>query len=87
MVLTLGHYPKCNFGPPCLVVDDYKNKHNFRPEIGGFAAYVLIKKMMVSAGVSWEGKTNIILLTLIDPRLIMKTTFNCWMPIFSQTLS
>ena len=24
MVLMMGHYPDCNSGPPCLVVDDYK---------------------------------------------------------------
>ena len=41
---------------------------------------------MVSAGVSWEGKTNIVLLTLTDPRSIVKTTFNCWMTIFSQVV-
>ena len=45
-----------------------------------------IKKIMVSAGVSWEGKTNIVLLTLTDPRSIVKTTFNCWMTIFSQVV-
>ena len=39
------HYPDCNSAPSCLVLDDYKNKQNdLRPEIGGFAAYVLIKK-------------------------------------------
>ena len=27
MVWTIGHYPDCNSGPPCLVVDDYKKKH------------------------------------------------------------
>ena len=45
MVWMMGHYPDCNSGPPCLVVDDYKKKHNFRPspEVGGFAAYVLFK--------------------------------------------
>ena len=39
MVWVIGHYPDCNSGPPCLVVDDYKKKHNFRP-----SAYVLFKK-------------------------------------------
>ena len=31
MVWMMGHYPDCNSSPPCLVVDDYKKKHNFRP--------------------------------------------------------
>ena len=44
MVWMMGHYPDCNSGPPCLVVDDYKKKHNFR-QVGGFAAYVLFKKL------------------------------------------
>ena len=48
MVWVIGHYPDCNSGRPCLVVDDYKKKHNFRPEVGGFAAYVLFKKMLRS---------------------------------------
>ena len=43
MVWMMGHYPDCNSGPPCLVVDDYKKKHNF-------AAYLLIK--------NWESYTT-----------------------------
>ena len=30
----MGHYPDCISGPPCLVVDDYKKKHNSRPSVG-----------------------------------------------------
>ena len=30
MVWVIGHYPDCNSGRPCLVVDDYKKKHNLR---------------------------------------------------------
>ena len=48
MVWMMGHYPDCNSGPPYLVVDDYKKKHNF--QVGGFAAYVLFKK---SVRVRW----------------------------------
>ena len=33
-VLTVGHYPDCNSGPPCLSVDDYRNKEHLGPSTG-----------------------------------------------------
>ena len=42
MVWMMGHYPDCNSGLPCLVVDDYKKKHNLRPSAG---TYVLFKNI------------------------------------------
>ena len=47
MVWMMGYYQDCNSGPPCLVVDDYKKKHNFRPL--AVSRQVIFKKMVYSS--------------------------------------